>query len=109
MKSPGLKLTWTALFLFIEAYAWRNDLSWFKWRILPLLVWLMLVSPRFQQRWGEFMSRLVLTAIYVCALPLGVGVKLFMDPLRVKTRNVGTHWIARPAEDESLAGAGKQG
>lgn len=109
MKVTAAKLGWTALYLLIEVHAWRHDLSWFRWRILPSLVWLLLLSPGFLKLWGEFVSRLVLTVIYLGALPLGLAVRLFLDPLRTKSRPLTSLWIHREPEDESLPAATRQG
>ena len=76
-----------------------------KWKVIATWVLLVYQFPVL----GEYVSRAVLTIIYLAAFPFGLGVRLFSDPLRLRFRREDTHWLNRPAPDESLPGASRQG
>jgi len=48
---------------------------------------------QFGQLIGDVFARIVLTILFFTVLvPFGIGVRLFGDPLRVKSENLGTYW-----------------
>ena len=56
---------------------------------------------------GNFQARVLLTILYVVlVLPLGVIVRLFADPLRIKRRP--EKWLAETAEAYDMQWAQKQ-
>lgn len=62
---------------------------------------------RVAQAIGDFQARILLTIIYVLlALPLGLLVRLFADPLRIKHRP--TAWTERVPEPIDMTWARKQ-
>ena len=53
---------------------------------------------------GDFVARIIMTIFYfTIALPFGVGVRLFKDPLHLKTPENG--WRKREDRDETLESA----
>ncbi|MBI2910193.1 MAG: hypothetical protein HYX92_21330 [Chloroflexi bacterium] len=57
---------------------------------------------------GHFQARVVLTVFYFVAIvPVGVGLRVFLDPLRLKRAN-GSCWLGRGRQDASLEEARKQ-
>jgi len=65
--------------------------AWKKWRA-------------FGQVMGDFVARIFMTVFYfTVAVPFGVGVRLFKDPLHLKTKQSG--WIARETKRETLEDA----
>jgi hypothetical protein len=57
---------------------------------------------RFGKLVGDFIGRLVLTVFYFTIfLPFGVGVRLFGDPLDVKSKSP-VHWLDRSTQDLSV-------
>jgi hypothetical protein len=62
---------------------------------------------RLGRRIGDFQARVLLTLIYVfLVLPLGVAVRLFADPLRVKRRS--EQWLDHPEEPADIKWARRQ-
>ncbi len=58
---------------------------------------------------GVFQTRLVLILLYdTLLLPFGLLVKVFMDPLRLKTRDRASGWVPRETRDRSLEDLKKQ-
>lgn len=58
---------------------------------------------------GDFQARLLLTIFYfTVALPFGVFVSLFGDPLKIRTTPQGTAWLNRPTGDIELEETQKQ-
>lgn len=56
----------------------------------------------FGQFLGDWLARVVLTIFYFSILvPFGVGVRLFSDPLQIKTEGVGL-WRVRQTGDQKL-------
>jgi hypothetical protein len=52
---------------------------------------------------GDIIGRGVLMIFYVTvALPFGLGVRLFWDPLKVKDRSTPVHWIERTSPEGTL-------
>jgi hypothetical protein len=46
---------------------------------------------------GTFQSQILMGLIFLVVLgPVGLAVRLFADPLRIKKRGGDSHWIARP-------------
>ena len=65
--------------------------AWKKWRA-------------FGQVMGDFVARIFMTVFYfTIAIPFGIGVRLFKDPLRLKSRWVG--WLPREEREESVEAA----
>jgi hypothetical protein len=57
---------------------------------------------------GDFQARVLLSLFYFVAVgPLGVGVRLFGDPLRIRAA-AGTRWLERPQPTDVAAGARRQ-
>ena len=108
MKKKPLEIVLIVLCAVLLVIAMRGQ-HWFRAAIMTLVL-LMLISPAFQKTWGGFMSRLILTVLYAALLPFGLVYGLFNDPLRLQGGGRrDSHWISRPAEDESLHEAAKQG
>lgn len=64
---------------------------WKKWRA-------------FGQMMGDFVARIFMTVFYfTIAVPFGIGVRLFKDPLRLKSRESG--WLPRETKPETLEDA----
>ena len=64
---------------------------WKKWRA-------------FGQVMGDFVARIFMTVFYfTVALPFGIGVRLFKDPLHLKTSAAG--WLKRETKRETLEDA----
>ena len=69
----------------------------------------MLLIKNFWQNWkafgqflGDWVARVLLTIFYFTVLlPFGIGVRLFSDPLAIKTRP-DTLWRPRPTGDKTL-------
>lgn len=56
---------------------------------------------------GNFQARVLLTVFYaVLVFPFGIVVRLFSDPLRIKTRP--TRWLDHPDESYDLRWAKRQ-
>lgn len=52
---------------------------------------------------GVFQTRLILTLLYYVLLPpFGFLVRVFMDPLRLKTRDRASGWVPRETRDRTL-------
>jgi hypothetical protein len=57
---------------------------------------------------GDFQARILLSLFYFVGVgPLGVGVRLFGDPLRMRA-DAGTRWLERPQPTDVAAGARRQ-
>jgi hypothetical protein len=64
---------------------------WRKWRA-------------FGQVMGDFVARVFMTVFYfTVAIPFGIGVRLFKDPLRLKAKEFG--WLPRETKPETLEDA----
>lgn len=58
---------------------------------------------------GTFMSRVILTVLYfVLLLPYGILIRLFSDPLEVKTLPKGSAWKTHPKIEGLLDNFTKQ-
>jgi hypothetical protein len=101
------RLLATIAWVAIVALAWRAHST--KVMIIATLVYAMIVSPAFAKAWGNAVSRIVLTILYVLMLPFGMGVRLFSDPLKVKKVPADSFWEDRDAADDSLEKARSQG
>ena len=72
------------------------------------------LRQRLWQRWlviakriGDFQARLLLSLFYLLiVLPLGLVVRLFLDPLNLKKSSPG--WISRPNAASKMDDARKQ-
>jgi hypothetical protein len=63
---------------------------------------------RIGRRIGDFQARVLLTLIYaVIILPFGLVVRLFSDPLNIKTRPA--NWLDHPKETIDVGWARHQG
>ena len=61
---------------------------WKKWRA-------------FGQVMGDFVARVFMTVFYfTLAIPFGLGVRFFKDPLRLKSQETG--WLQRETKPETL-------
>ena len=50
---------------------------------------------------GDFVARIVMTIFYfTIAIPFGIGVRLFKDPLRLKSKEVA--WLKREEREETI-------
>ena len=66
-------------------------LVWKKWRAFGKVM-------------GDFVARIFMTVFYfTVALPFGIGVRLFKDPLRLKSTEVG--WLKREQPEETIEAA----
>ncbi|MFH1371540.1 MAG: hypothetical protein ABII09_09690 [Planctomycetota bacterium] len=64
---------------------------------------------RFGQVVGNLIGRIILTAFYfTIALPFGVGMRIFFDPLKIRSKNVGSFWLKKEMGDIVLKNARKQ-
>jgi len=62
--------------------------AWKKWRAFGQVI-------------GDFVARVFMTVFYfTVALPFGVGVRLFKDPLHLKSKESG--WLPRETKVETL-------
>jgi len=53
---------------------------------------------------GDFVARIFMTVFYfTIAIPFGVGVRLFKDPLHLKSRQTG--WLNREEREETIESA----
>jgi hypothetical protein len=58
---------------------------------------------------GDIVGRVFLMIFYfTVALPFGVGVRLFGDPLDIKDKDKAASWIKRKAHEPSLETARNQ-
>lgn len=61
---------------------------WKKWRA-------------FGQVMGDFVARIFMTVFYfTVAVPFGIGVRLFKDPLHLKAKDSG--WLPRETKPETI-------
>lgn len=79
----------------IQTNGWSKmkflKLIWKKWRA-------------FGQVMGDFVARIIMTVFYfTVAIPFGVGVRLFKDPLHLKSGDTG--WLKRETKPETLEDA----
>ena len=66
-------------------------LAWKKWRA-------------FGQVMGDFVARIFMTIFYfTVAAPFGLGVRLFKDPLHLKSKEAG--WVPRETTPETIEDA----
>ena len=64
---------------------------------------------QFGQLIGDLFARIVLTILFFTVLiPFGIGVRLFVDPLKIKSANQGTCWIEYSADTPSLLRSRRQ-
>ena len=64
---------------------------WKKWRA-------------FGKAMGDFVARIFMTVFYfTVAMPFGIGVRLFKDPLHLKSKQAG--WLAREAKPDTIEDA----
>jgi hypothetical protein len=65
--------------------------AWKKWRAFGQVV-------------GDFVARIFMTVFYfTVAVPFGIGVRLFKDPLHLKSKDTG--WLPREMKSETLEDA----
>ncbi len=58
----------------------------------------------FGKAMGDVVARIVMTVFYfTVAIPFGVGVRLFRDPLGLKSTKTG--WLARDTKQETIEDA----
>ncbi|MDQ2732919.1 MAG: hypothetical protein M3Y56_14770 [Armatimonadota bacterium] len=63
----------------------------------------------FAQHIANFQSRLILTVFYfTVALPVGILIRLFADPLRMRKPPAQTGWSRRTSQDINLEAAKRQ-
>lgn len=63
---------------------------------------------KFGQWMGDALARIVLTVFYFTIfLPFGLGVRLFGDPLMIKTRPAAL-WLPRKTHDRAMEDARRQ-
>lgn len=61
------------------------------------------------QHIADFQSRLILTVFYfTVVLPIGILVRLFADPLRMRKPPIQTAWTTRPSQEINLEAAKRQ-
>ena len=64
---------------------------------------------KFGQFMGDMVGRVVLMLFYITvALPFGLGVRLFGNPLNIGKKATPTGWVERAPIDESLAASHNQ-
>lgn len=64
---------------------------WRKWRAFGKLM-------------GDFVARIFMTVFYfTIAIPFGLGMRLFKDPLHLKSRQSG--WLPRKDSDDTIESA----
>jgi hypothetical protein len=64
---------------------------WKKWRA-------------FGQVMGDFVARIFMTVFYfTVAIPFGIGVRVFKDPLHLKSQQ--TRWLKRETKEETIEDA----
>jgi len=64
---------------------------WKKWRA-------------FGQLMGDFVARIFMTVFYfTVAIPFGIGVRIFKDPLHLKSKE--SSWLPRETKQETLEDA----
>lgn len=69
---------------------------WLKWKKFAFL-------------FGTFMSHLILSIIYFTViLPYGLGVRIFSDPLLIKSKPSGSGWRPFPKIEATLKRFSKQ-
>lgn len=62
----------------------------------------------FAHKLGNFNARVILSLFYfIFVMPWAIGVKLFLDPLRIKKRSP-SYWIKKEAKRYDIEGAGRQ-
>ena len=62
--------------------------AWKKWRA-------------FGQVMGDFVARIFMTVFYfTVAIPFGIGVRIFKDPLHLKSKESG--WLPRATKRETI-------
>ena len=67
--------------------------AWKKWRAFGKVM-------------GDFVARIFMTVFYfTIAVPFGIGVRLFKDPLHLKSQE--THWLKREPQEDSIEAARK--
>jgi hypothetical protein len=65
--------------------------AWKKWRAFGQVI-------------GDFVARIVMTVFYfTVAVPFGIGVRLFKDPLHLKSKDSG--WLPRETKPETIEDA----
>jgi len=70
---------------------------WSKWKALAIKI-------------GNFQGRVILTLFYfVFVTPLGLAVRWFSDPLRIKPHAGATFWQRKAQPDPTLEEARRQG
>jgi hypothetical protein len=53
---------------------------------------------------GDFVARIFMTVFYfTIAIPFGIGVRIFKDPLRLKSKQA--NWLPREEREESVEAA----
>jgi hypothetical protein len=105
-KSPGPGQRTVAVVVYLAFLLIATRLSWeAKWKVIATWAMLVYQCPVL----GDYVARTVLALLYCALLPLGLGVRLLSDPLRLRTRGASSHWLPRPAPDETLTGASRQG
>ena len=58
---------------------------------------------------GDFIGRFILSVFYfTIALPFGVGMRIFSDPLKIRPDDAPSFWLQRETEDCVLENARKQ-
>ena len=61
----------------------------------------------FAERFGSFMSGVILSVLYITViLPYGLALRLFADPLAIKSTPQASNWKALPKKDEHQEQAG---
>jgi len=70
---------------------------WSRWKVLATKI-------------GNFQGRVILTLFYfVFVTPLGVAVRLFSDPLQIKSHSRTTFWSKKAQPEPTLEEARQQG
>ncbi len=70
---------------------------WLRWKVLATKI-------------GNFQGRVILTLFYfVFVTPLGVVIRLFADPLHIKSHSGSTFWRDKVQPESTLEEARQQG
>lgn len=75
--------------------------------VVSMLRRLWEIWKRFGLLVGDLVARVMLTVFYVVLFgPVGIGVRLFADPLRIKAEQ-SSRWSSRPETEHSREQAGR--
>ncbi|HEV2176108.1 MAG TPA: hypothetical protein VGW33_02745 [Terriglobia bacterium] len=119
MSQPIIKSVWARLLVTaglaaVLWFAWAPAAHWVpsvRYRVLIVLfislTFIWRVWPDAAHAFGNFQARLFLTIVYaILVFPIGIIVRLFADPLRIKKSP--TQWLDHPDEANDMSWAKRQ-